>query len=291
MAERTIQEPASVTEQLSYRLRKWGLQRLTSSRDADQHRRLLDRDWDVLVVLDACRLDTLRKVANWPVEQVSSPASCTPDWLESIVSNNVFSDSTVLTANPQYEKFEFDGVVDHFWKTHWQDRVGTVLPEPVLREATDRLADESPVVAHLQQPHWPYVARIGDTWQLAYNDLGPWGEDDEIRSTQVAMARGEIDIRRAQRAYEASVASVWAVLMPYVAEWLDDGYRAIVTADHGESFAQAGDIWMCEHPCGCHISSLTSVPWIEFSPSNPPQSADTETGVVEDRLEALGYVD
>jgi hypothetical protein len=149
----------------------------------------------------------------------------------------------------------------------------------------------SPVVAHLQQPHWPYVARIDERWELAYPELGPWSDgDDLIRSMQVAMARGEIDTEHAYRAYQASVRSIWRTLLPAIEGWVADGNRVIVTADHGELFGGMGDWTMYEHPCKVGVRPLTAVPWVEFAASKQaPDDGDDDT--VQDRLEALGYAE
>lgn len=279
-------------EQFFYRLRKWILQYVTSGSAADQHELLADSDCDILVVLDACRLDTCRAVVDWPVAGVTSPASCTPDWLELIESQGLFAGSHILTGNPQYEKFEMAAdTVENFWDSHWIDSLGTVLPEPILDRASELLGEDTrPIVAHLQQPHWPYVARIGETWQLAYEDTGPWHTSDgSIASTQVSMARGVIDIGHAYRAYRASVRSVWEALVPYLEQWLGAEHSVIVTADHGETFGELRDFTMYEHPCDCHISPLTAVPWIQFSPpEDSPEHAET---TVSDRLQALGYAE
>jgi hypothetical protein len=281
----------SASEHLSYRLRKWLLQRATSHAGADQHRRIAETDWDVLLVLDACRLDTCRDAVDWPVQEVTTPASCTPDWLAEAAERALFAGKTVLTANPQYDKFEFGAeTLEHFWQTHWDERRQTVLPDPVLDRVTERLGDsEPPVVAHLQQPHWPYVARIDESWELAYPDLGPWTDGgEEIASMQVAMARGKIDVERAYHAYRASVRSIWRTLLPAIESWVADGNTVVVTADHGEVFGRLGDATMYEHPCKVGIRPLTAVPWVEFG---PPQTDKADDGTVQDRLEALGYAE
>ena len=281
-----------VSEQLPYRLRKWLLQRATSTAGADQHRRLADGDWDVLLVLDACRLDICRSAVDWPVQEVHTPASCTPDWLAKAADSSLFAGTTILTANPQYDKFDFGAEKrENFWETHWDDSLQTVLPEPVLDRVGEHLDDgSSPVVAHLQQPHWPYVARIDEDWELAYPDLGPWEQGGKtIRSMQVAMARGEIDTEQAYWAYQASVRSIWRTLLPVIEEWVADGNRVVVTADHGELFGGVSDWTMCEHPCKVGIRPLTAVPWVEFAPSERGTPTGEET--VQDRLEALGYAE
>jgi hypothetical protein len=281
----------SASEQLSYRLRKWLLQRATSMAGADQHQRIAAGNWDVLLVLDACRLDTCRDAVDWPVQEVTTPASCTPDWLAAAADRGLFAGKTVLTANPQYQKFEFEAdSIEHFWESHWDERRQTVLPEPVLDRVTEHVnGDSPPVIAHLQQPHWPYVARIDDEWELAYPDLGPWTDgNEEIAGMQVAMARGKIDVERAYSAYRASVRSIWRTLLPAIESWVADGQTVVVTADHGEVFGRLADATMYEHPCKVGIRPLTAVPWVEFDSSQPETVDD---GTVEDRLEALGYAE
>lgn len=280
----------NASEQLSYRLRKWLLQRTTSMAGADQHRRIADGDWDVLLVLDACRLDTCRDAVDWPVQEVTTPASCTPDWLAAAAARDLFAGTTLLTANPQYDKFEFGAeTVEHFWESHWDDRRQTVLPEPLIERVSEKLSGDAPVVAHFQQPHWPYVARIDESWELAYPDLGPWQDGrEEIAGMQVAMARGKIDVERAYRAYRASVRSIWRTLLPAIESWVADGNTVVVTADHGEVFGRLGDATMYEHPCKVGIRPLTAVPWVEFELSRAQEADD---GTVQDRLEALGYAE
>ena len=292
MAERTA-DNSTVLEQFPYRARKWAFQRLTSASGADQHQRISEEEWDILIILDACRLDICRDVASWPVGRVTTPASCTPEWLEEIAAAGLFAETTVLTANPQYEKFDIKTTAtENFWDTHWDSQLETVLPEPILERVGDLLDGEAnDVVAHLQQPHWPYVAKIDENWHLAYDDMGPWEFDSgSTTEMQVAMARGEIDVDKARRAYRASVRSIWRTLLPFVERWVTDGNRVVVTADHGEVFGKLKEGIMYEHPCGCHLRDLTAVPWVEFPPveMDGPEPA---TGTVTDRLEALGYAE
>jgi hypothetical protein len=282
-----------VKEPFTYRAWKWSLQQLTGHRDGDQLDRLQAIDWDVLVVLDACRADTLQDVAEWPIPTATSPASCTPEWLQCVADSGVFQDAHVVTANPQY--FDVDlgaSEVEPYWENHWDDSRQTVLPEAVLSRVDELLEDGSHrIVAHLQQPHWPCIGKIGDSWHLAYDDLGPWSVDSSgevIESVQVAAARGLIDPSRAEIAYRASVDSVWDSLEPYLTRWVKESHSTVVTADHGETFGSVADYLFYEHPCGCHIKPLTKVPFVEFSTADAKEKTDTD---VEARLKALGYAE
>ena len=278
-------------EPFPYRARKYLCQQVTGRRGGSQHRRLDATDWDILLVLDACRADALREVAHWPIETVTSPASCTPEWLGECVSTGVLDAATVVSGNAQYAKVtdELGATVERYWERHWNDELSTVLPEPILDRVTEIAdADAGPAVGHLQQPHWPYVAKLDGSWRLAYDDLGPWADSDgEIDSLQVAMARGHVDVEAASDAYSAAVWSVWDAIAPYLREWLDAGYTTVVTADHGEVFGRARELRLYEHPCGCHVAPLVEVPWVEFRPRTATDAAES----VEGRLKALGYAE
>jgi hypothetical protein len=273
-------------EQFSYRARKWLLQKVSTNRRANQHRRLENTDWDILVVLDACSASALKTVANWPIETVVSPASCTPGWLTSIQNTDIL-DGHIISANPQYEKF--DMAVEPYYDSHWDDDLSTVLPEPILDRASELADTNERVIAHLQQPHWPYVAKFDSSWKLAYPDLGPWNEDGKnIDATQVAMARGHIDLNKAKQAYYASVHSVWSTVVSYANQWSNQSLKTVITADHGETFGRLKHIGFYEHPCQCHIPPLTHVPWVEIAPDKVEMSKDN---TVANRLKALGYAE
>ncbi|PSP85591.1 hypothetical protein BRC96_02355 [Halobacteriales archaeon QS_6_64_34] len=273
-------------EQFSYRARKWILQHVSSDRHATQHERIADTDWDILVILDACSAAALKEAAKWPVETVVSPASCTPEWLKKAEEADIL-DSRIVSANPQYEKFDIE--IEPYYRSHWNDELSTVLPEPILDRTDELVSEDVSVIAHLQQPHWPYIAKFGDSWKKAYSDLGPWETGEgKIDSTQVAMARGRVDINKARQAYYASVHSIWSTVLPYVTKWINRSFKTVITADHGETFGRFKDMKFYEHPCKCHISPLTNVPWVEIGPE---YASAAEDGTVEERLKALGYAE
>lgn len=280
-------------EKSGYRAWKSALQKLTSVKSSNQLNKLSTTDWDILIVLDACRLDFLESSANWPIESVISPASCTPEWLDKVASSRVLSGSRVVSANPQYEKVDADlgcEEIEPHWETHWDKTLQTTVPEPVLDRVGEISRESSgKVVGHLQQPHWPYIAKLGEEWLLAYNKLDPWNnKNKQITSLQVAMQRGLVDIGIAKKAYESSVNSVWSTLKTYLARWVSNGNTVVVTADHGETFGRYREFGLYEHPCRCHVSPLVKVPWIEISAGDKPTKASDS---VEKKLQALGYAE
>lgn len=281
---------------LPYRAWKALLRRVTPAlADPDQHERLGRVDWDVLLVLDACRYDAFSAVAAWPVEAATSPASATAGWLDAAAASGRFGGASVATANSLYEDRDLGArTVESLWETEWVDRLGNVPPEPVLERVDEFVrAGELPAVGHLATPHAPYVAQLGGEWLPIFPSVTAWHWDPdregfEQLSQEAAMATGVVDLDRARQGYLASVRSTWAAVRPYVARWARSGATVVVTADHGEAFGRARDWWLVEHPAGCPVPPLTRVPFAVVAdgerrgarPETPPEA-----------LEALGYVE
>ena len=87
-------------EPLRYRARKWAVQQVSDRLDrGTQLDRLETTEWDVVVVLDACRWDTLQEVTDWPVGKARSPGSATAEWLAAVEESGVFEDAYIATGN------------------------------------------------------------------------------------------------------------------------------------------------------------------------------------------------
>lgn len=279
-------------EPIGYRLRKRVVQNLSKPiPDGDQHDRINETEWDVLLVLDACRYDTFSEVCAWPCQPVKSPGSSTPEWLRKAKGTGIFDETTVVTANGQYEKFDVgpDEIV-RLYESEWRSDLGNIPPEPVLDEVGQR-AGGGPVIGHVLPPHGPYIATVGDGWWPCLPDVEEWRKDDNENgwpqgkySPQITMAAGLVDGRMAKRAYRASVESTWDVCSEYVASWIDDGLTVVVTSDHGELFGSIEDFGLYAHPSNIKVPNAVTVPWAEFG-----RTTDAVAASVEEQLEHLGY--
>jgi hypothetical protein len=283
-------------EPFRYRAWKWAVQRVSGLRSrADQHDRLKDLDWDIVVVLDACRWDTLEAVADWPMDYCHTPGTTTREWLTAAGESGVFEDTHVVSANVNYERHDDLGerTLEKLWETDWDGRLGNVAPEPVLDRADEALdAADAPVVAHVVPPHAPYIAKVGEEWLPVFPGVQSWknspgGDTIDQYSQQEAMAGGLVDLDRAARGYRASVESVWSVTADYVGRWVKAGNTVVVTADHGETFGGLEDYFLVEHPHSCYVSPLDRVPFEVFEWGSTPGAAET----TEEKLAALGYVE
>jgi len=265
---------------------------------------VLDREWDVLVVLDACRADLLRSVApdvDWlgSVETVRSVGSSSSEWLE-----NTFPDhpetarTTMVTGNTWTDRYldpAAFAALDEVWKYAWDETRRTVPAAAVTDRAVAAARERDPdrLVVHYMQPHHPFVPDPLD----GDGGLARTGDHSNAANPWVMLRRGEVSTDRVWAAYEANLRHV----LTEVADLVEnvDG-RVVLTADHGNCFGEWG---LYGHPMNTPVPALLAVPWAEttgvdrggrtpsVSPPEPlPVSRVYGADSDRDRLDALGYL-
>jgi hypothetical protein len=248
---------------------------------------VLEDSWDVLVVLDACRYDSLRERNPFdaPCQRRRTQAPNTAPWfLRNFVEVPVeaTSDVVYVTANPKTsETLDTDSrfhLFERVFEHHWDTQADSVLPEELTDIALKRASEypEKRLVVHYLQPHGPFVGAERPNLHLhGYEEL----------------RRGEVSLEEVLAAYHTCLSKLLTEV-----ERLVDGVSGdvVVTADHGESFGEAG---VYAHPPWAYSDVLIGVPWIEVEGGgNEPEyttsalegSREVSTSV-EDQLESLGY--
>jgi hypothetical protein len=263
-----------------------------------------DREWDVLVVLDACRADLLSSVAPDfgflnGVETVRSVGSSSSEWLENtFIDRPETAETVMVTGNTWTDRYldaDAFAALDEVWKYAWDDEVGTVPARAVTERAVALARERGPdrLVVHYMQPHHPFVPD-----PIAGDDgLARTGRHSNEGNPWVLLRRGEVSVERVRAAYEANLRHV----LEEVATLLDnvDG-RVAVTADHGNLFGEWG---LYGHPMHTPVPALLAVPWAEatgvdrgtlapeLEPPEPlPVSRVHGENSERERLEALGYL-
>lgn len=254
--------------------------------DPDLFERLDTIEWDLIILLDACRYDVLASIADDAVvTRVRSPASATPEFLSAADKTGIFDGTTYVSGNPQSGEHS-PGEVDHVpvYEERWDEDLATVPPDPIYDIAEDYIQEGNRVIAHTLQPHYPHLSCPGDQTAPVPGGLHPRYFDNRFHNEnlQALLANGFLDLKTARRSYKKSVKFAWQKASHFAAGLADDGYRVVVTADHGELFGEWGFV---EHPMGVPVPSLVNVPWIVFEPR--PTSETPKN--VNDRLAALGY--
>lgn len=270
----------------------------------------MDRDWDNLVILDACRYDYFSKLNTIDGELTRAISKGSNSW--EFMSNNFVDrnhhDTVYVTANPHVNRlsgdvfYEVDNVLDQ-----WNEDVGTVLPNVVARrglEAFHRHPHKRHVV-HFMQPHRPYLGptadRIRESIELSGHayyraDDGSREKKDGVR-WWTAVNQGRISREETLRAYQETL----EIVLEEVEHLVDElEGRTVITADHGEMLGErvlSVSKPYYGHSRGYLTPELRFVPWLtiddgherEIIEEEPEGTTKMDDEVVNDRLVALGY--
>lgn len=282
-------------------------------------------DWDVCVILDACRTDLWldamdERDYDWlpdTAETITSPGTMSAEWMENTFAPehaDEYSNAGLITGNPfsGKELKEWDHLpirnddvayLDEAWQDGWEDNYGegdisTIPPDTLIDRAIDawRRRDElgmDRLVIHTMQPHAPF--RSIPEFFGARRDLNEFGKPMPGGRTKSIWHKLRDDEVDRQTVWDGYIDNLhWALEEVERLQQNCDAEIAI-TSDHGNALGE----WGCwGHPGGMPLSSLRNVPWVTVSGVDTGGSTpeiDLETGDVsdeeiEDRLAALGYV-
>lgn len=279
---------------------------------------IFEREWDLLIVLDACRVDAMREVAPEyefveTVDSIWSVGSSSHEWLCKTFTREYerdIAETIYITTNPNSPPtFEDDvrpprsysvplmwadwDVVDaEDFQLHWklpkpdyEELFATGPPDRVTDYAihTGREYDAERMIVHYFQPHRPYIAAAyPERRPVTAVEDQPW---DAIRSG--TASKDEVwelyldNLRLALDAVERLIANI-------------DAEDVVITADHGDLFGEFGAYG---HPEGFAHPNLKKVPWVETTATDTgtstptidadPSAADHD---VEEQLHELGYL-
>lgn len=264
------------------------------------------RDWDVLVIADACRYDLLESVTDERVwlpdefESIRSAGSKSPQWMENTFTDEYASemaDTAYITGNPYSRDYSADQFAhfEELWRTHWEDgEISTMPPRPLTDRAIDvwRRHDEfgaDRLIVHYMQPHIPFYG-----YPELYDGYGQEFGRDGVKETQ------EKNVWYRLRDGEVSHAQLWKAYQDNLRVALDEveilqqnmDADLVVSSDHGNGMGEWG---IYAHPRSIPFAALRRVPWVPLSAQDtgeftPSVSVDrNESGDVEERLAALGY--
>jgi hypothetical protein len=273
-----------------------------------------EREWDALLVLDACRVDALRAVADefdfiehvdsiWSVGSHSHEWMCqtfTTDRLPEInrttyVVGNGFAQRTFYdqelpfrSVNPLVRS-AFDvadaadfHLLDGVWTHGHDDRLGNVPPRYITDRAIKLARQEDPerLIIHYNQPHIPHMAAAIDSDRpLTEAESEPFS----------LLKEGDLDRKAAMASYLDNLRLVLGEV-ELLLENLDADTVAI-SADHGEAFGEWGQY---SHPRGSINPVIKKVPWAEttatdtglHTPTSEKRDVEMDLGA---HLADLGY--
>lgn len=278
-------------------------------------------DWDLLVLLDTCRVDALRAVADEyefleDVGTLTSVGASSPEWIARTFTEEYadeIENTAYLSANGNAETvLERDapatdpgylthGLLDRFDYVH-TDRLGRLEKlwtyEPVGEEGPH---------GHVEGATPPrYVTdRAIDLLRTESFDrtILHYHQPHNPYAAR-AMAEGR-ELHDYELHFRLDPARAWESYMDELRYVLDDvalllenvdAERVVISSDHGEGFGECG---VYGHPIGSLHPKIRTVPWAvttatdegTYVPETPPPSSSGSASdqSVDETLEALGY--
>lgn len=280
---------------------------VTSRRPIGQN--IYEDDWDMLIILDACRVDALREVAPEysfidTVDKRVSVGSHSREWVAKTFTEEYrdeIAQTTHVSSNLNVKKvleerkhpesrredeipFSFSSYnfvhVDDFdhldpvWEYTKHDWGGG-FPPNIVTDRTIQLARERPrerLIAHYMQPHNPYIGTDEPIMEL----------NQERKVDRDTLWQAYLDtLRCALDEVEKLIDNV-------------NANKTIITADHGEALWERG---VYGHDLANPMPEVKQVPWAETTATDtgsyePSEHSNEELTheEVEERLADLGYV-
>jgi hypothetical protein len=228
--------------------------------------KIVDQDWDYLIILDACRYDMYQLIVNQNADYVISGGTDTQEWVQWNFKGK-FNDIIYIAGNPHLSSYNlvktfrfnpFYKVIE-VWDFGWDEQFKTVPPKKVT-DATLSTLKEFPdkrMIIHYNQPHHPF---IGDK-ELLKIDEGTATNPENIsnkeeKATVWAMVRkGKLPLRRAWKAYLKNL----KIVMKEVYRLVDKlSGKVVVSSDHGNL---VGEYMFFGHIDNMRAENLVKVPW------------------------------
>lgn len=289
---------------------------------------VFSRDWDVLILLDTCRVDALQEVAPEydflsDIGSIRSVGGRSPEWIaktfvekyEETIRKTAYLSANVFSKQILEER--------HHESVSWSEvnlaynilgRIPTVDASTLGR--FEYLYEYEPVGTAGSLGH-----KDGGTPPQYVTDRGIAVNREQNFDRLVLhylqphppYVANAVESGRELEQYESDwwgylgetgdYETIWETYLDELRYVLDnveilldniDAETAIISADHGESF---GEYWEFGHKTGSINPTVRTVPWVEttaensgsYSPSiSPPSDTESNNGV-DDRLEALGY--
>jgi len=228
------------------------------------------RNWDYLIILDACRFDYFKKYHRFErgdLTKILSAGSHTSEWLINNFKDENYSDTVYISGNPQISNFMLKKridqnpffKIDNVWDYGWSEEHNTVLPGTITKSTMKSIRNhpEKKHIIHYIQPHVPFIKDKN----LRKDGISPLADRSKEKGEKiwVDVRRGKVSIENLKRAYKNNLIAVF----PAVEKLIDNlEGKIIITSDHGQLF---GEYFLFSHPSKIYFKKLIVVPWLEIN--------------------------
>jgi len=279
---------------------------------------IMKRDWDNLIILDACRYDTFNNTHTFDgkLDYIISKGSQSDEFCKKIFNQRELYDTVYVTANAYGAQID-EGVFHDKIVTFDEKNKVTANhsknfdPEHVLDTAlqANTAYPNKRIIVHFMQPHRPYFGPKAE--QLRKNlrtegvDFEHWKTIKERDSKESAIVGDLLDAAREGYITTDQLYEVYEENLELVLEKVSElnsemEGKTIITSDHGELLGGVADYLTTRqfgHPRETYIEELRKVPWFVLSfdkrrtivEEPPVESANIDKSELENQLKALGY--
>jgi hypothetical protein len=288
---------------------------------------VFSRDWDMLVILDTCRIDALDELVDEydfleVSEGITSVGAATPEWISATFDSAYASDieqTAYLAANPSADKILERQDVSPLWDVRKHH-----LSYRMIRQHNTVESDQLGKLEHL----WKYEPK-GEAGDLGHESggtppryvtdraisVGHTQEFDRIivhyHQPHTPYMANAIEEDRSLKPHEDNPYvyiretgdrdTVWETYLNELRSVLDevaillenvDAEKVVISADHGEAIGEQGEYG---HLIGTLNPVVRRVPWVETTATNtetytPEFDAPEKQEVsADEQLAALGY--
>lgn len=279
---------------------------------------IMRRDWDNLIILDACRYDVFEEISwlDGELEAVISRGSHSREFCEKNFAGRTFYDTVYVTANGYGARIG-QGVFHDLIFTDDDSSIANVdvlhsttrgmAPESVYNAAVDaiRTFPNKRKIIHFMQPHAPYLGEEATEVRRRVEDEGlvvrsrrpdkieqySSKEENVVNTLSGAAQMGYVSESELRKIYIENL----KIVLGYVEQLLGklEG-KTVITADHGE-YIRSNE--KTGHPMFEYSQELRKVPWLvidaesrpEVTNDKPTDATAISNESIEKRLEHLGY--
>lgn len=267
--------------------------------------RIEEREWDTLILLDACRYDYFQNTVEMEGElsRVVSKGNNSWEFMEENFEGKEYHDTVYVTANPFVNKLE-DGIFHAIESVldKWDPNIGVVPPQRVTKKAIECHQDypDKRIIVHYMQPHTPHLGEIGKRVQEEFEVNGRSLDDNKETGVSIngktiwdVYRDGHITNSELRESYQETLEIVMRDVESLVTEL---NGKIVISSDHGENLGEGKSGERLSH--GMDTKECRYVPWFEL-PYDDGRSVSEEEPIeyerhseefVKEKLQSLGYL-
>ncbi|MFB6200101.1 MAG: hypothetical protein ABEJ83_04430 [Candidatus Nanohaloarchaea archaeon] len=212
-----------------------------------------EKDWDNLIILDACRYDIYKEVTGRDIEKRISVASFTSQYTEKTFSTGDWTDTVFVSANGFHADKtiqDLTGRENIFYERwscigdKWDEDILGVSPSDVIEDAetANKLFPSKNLIVHFGQPHQWFLDEDGE---LVFRP------ETNYRVGNNGLADREQTIYYYKESIKRALEEI-AQFLPKL-----EG-KTVISADHGEVL---GENQVYGHFKSSKAKALREVPW------------------------------